>query len=93
MSPFLSQTLLRAVRVGPVEVEALSPGSIDALVGMGAEIVALGLKQVGRQALGAITVVISERAHEGRAGNTRSRRERGFADGLEQIVLHNRNGV
>ena len=39
---------------GPVGVEELAARLVDALVGVGAEIIALGLEQVGREALAAV---------------------------------------
>ncbi len=45
---------------GPVGVEELAFGLVDALVGVGTEEVALGLEQVGGEALGAVAVVVAE---------------------------------
>ena len=42
---------------------------VDAVVGVGAEIVALGLQQIGRQPLGAIAVVVGQGRGERRRGN------------------------
>ena len=41
-------------RAGPVGVEELAARLVDALVGVRAEVVALGLEQVGRQPLAAV---------------------------------------
>ena len=51
--------------LGPVDVEELAALHIGALVGVGAEVVALGLEQVGRGALGAVAVVVRQRGAEG----------------------------
>src|SRR5690606_41750227 len=57
---------LRALRLGPVDVEELSTLLVDALVGVGAEVIALGLEQVGREAVGAVAVVVGQGAAERR---------------------------
>ena len=59
----------RAAVAGPVGVEELAARLVDALVGVGAEVVALGLEQVGGQALGAVAVVEGERGGEGGRGH------------------------
>ena len=50
---------------GPVGVEELSAGSVDALVGVGAEVVALGLEEVGAGAGTAVAVEVGKRGAEG----------------------------
>jgi len=52
----------------PVEVEKFSLRLIGSLVGVGAEVIALGLEQIGGQTFRAVTVVVSERGAEGRRG-------------------------
>ena len=42
---------------------------VDAAVGVGAEVIALGLQQIGRQAGGAVAVVVGQRGRECRHGN------------------------
>ncbi len=44
-------------------------GFVGALVGVGAEVVALGLEQVGGQAGGAVAIVVGERGAEGGDGD------------------------
>ena len=51
---------------GPVGVEELAARPVDALVGVGAKVVALGLEQVGRQPRVAIAVVVGQGAAKGR---------------------------
>ena len=58
----------------PVGVEELPARLVDALVGMGAEIVALGLEQVRREPRGAVAVVEGERRGEGRHGDAAAHR-------------------
>src|SRR5581483_6736235 len=67
-SPCKLDRELRAGRFGPVEVEELAARLIGALVGMGAEIVALRLEQVGRKAGGAVAVVIGQGGAESQIG-------------------------
>src|SRR5262249_45184160 len=50
----------RSAAAGPVGVEELTAGAVDALVGMGAEVVALGLEEVGGESLAAITIVVGQ---------------------------------
>src|ERR1039458_8780186 len=57
-----------AALAGPVGVEELAAGLVEALVGVGAEVVALGLEQVGGQAAGAVAVEECERGRERRSG-------------------------
>src|ERR1035437_230956 len=57
-----------AALAGPVGVEELAAGLVEALVGVGAEVVALGLEQVCRQAAGAVAVEECERGGERRSG-------------------------
>ena len=57
----------RAALARPIGVEELAAGLVDALVGVGAEVVALGLQQVGGQALAAVAVVEGQRGGERRA--------------------------
>lgn len=47
-------------------VEELALGFVETLVGVGPEEIALGLQKVGRQALGAVAVVIGQRPGEAR---------------------------
>ena len=47
----------REVEWGPVGVEELAALAVEALVGVRTEVVALGLQQVGGQALAAVAVV------------------------------------
>ena len=42
---------------------------VDAVVGVGAEVVALGLQQVGRQPVAAVAVVVGQGRGEGRRGD------------------------
>ena len=65
---------------GPVGVEELAARLVDALVGVGAEVVALGLQQVRGQPSRAVAVEEGERGRERRrrdAGLDRARRPRG----------------
>ena len=59
-----------ATLAGPVGVEELSAGLVEALVGVGAEVVALSLEQVGGQALGAVAVEERQCGGERRRGHT-----------------------
>ena len=54
----VSSSLGASAPTGPVGVEERTPLPIDALVFVGAEVVSLGLKQVGWQSLAAVAVVI-----------------------------------
>src|ERR1019366_7042616 len=54
-----------AALAGPVGVEVLAAGLVDALVGVGAEVIALSLEQICGQALGAVAV------EEGKCGGKR----------------------
>src|ERR1051325_9538350 len=60
---------LGALRVRPVHVEELAAGPVDALVGVSAEVVALGLEQVGGEPRRAVAVEVGQRAREGRRGD------------------------
>ena len=59
--------VLVAAQPQPIGVE--HAGLVDALIGVGAEVIALGLQQVGRQPLLAIAVVVGQRGGERRHGN------------------------
>ena len=50
----------RAAAAGPVGVEELAARLVDALVGVGAEVVALGLEQVRGQAAAAVAVEVGQ---------------------------------
>ena len=52
---------LRARRIGPIEVEKLTPGLVDTFVGVRAEEVALRLREVLRELRGAVAVEVGER--------------------------------
>ena len=54
---------------GPVGVEEFLPRLVDTLVGVGAKIVALGLKQIGGEPGGTIGIVKGQRIGEGRSGD------------------------
>ena len=47
-----------AALTGPVGMEEFAPGRVQPLIGMGAEIIALSLQQVGAEALGALGAVL-----------------------------------
>src|SRR5438067_4972587 len=77
---------------GPVAVEELAAGLVEAFVGVSAKIVALSLQEIGRQALAAVGIVKGEGGAEGRNRNAFLRRSgdyvapgtlRGF-DGLPE---------
>src|SRR5262245_41824103 len=70
---------LRTARIRPVHVEGLAARRVHALVGVGAEVIALALEQVGGEHRGAIAVEVCERAHEGGAGDPCLRRHRDHA--------------
>jgi len=53
---------------GPVGVEELAARLVDALVSVGAEVIALGLEQIGGQSVAAIGVVEVQSGAEGRRG-------------------------
>ena len=55
---------------GPVGVEELSPGTVGALIGVGSEVVTLGLEHVGRQPLGPIAVIVLEGGSHRRCGDS-----------------------
>src|SRR5208283_4348521 len=44
-------------------------GGVEALVGMGAEVVALGLEEIGRQPLASVPVEVAQAGREGRGGH------------------------
>ena len=54
---------------GPVGVEELSARTVSALVSVGAEVVTLSLEQVGRNAVAAVAVIVSEGSGESRNRN------------------------
>ena len=56
----VERLVLLADDLGPVGVEHLAFGLVEALVGVGSEEVALSLQQVGWQAGGAVAVVVAE---------------------------------
>ena len=60
---------LRAALLRPVGVEELAAGCVGAFVSMRAEEVALALEEVGRQARGAVAVVVGQGGHEGGGGH------------------------
>src|SRR6266513_3268707 len=66
----------RAAAAGPVGVEKLAARFVHALVGVRAEVIALGLKQVRRQHGGAILIVKRERGAERRHGDATLHRGR-----------------
>ena len=51
---------------GPVGVEEFATGFIDPLIGMGSEIIALGLEQIGRELFRTETVIVTKSRSEGR---------------------------
>ena len=53
----------------PFRVEEFSGRLIDAFVGMRAEVIALRLEEVGRQPLGAVTVVVAQGGAKGGHGD------------------------
>src|SRR5436190_21033419 len=58
-----------APMAGPVGVEKLAARLVDAFVGVGTEIIALRLEQVGRQSFAAIRIVKPQRGAEGGHGD------------------------
>src|SRR5690554_1380088 len=54
---------------GPVGVEELAARFVDALIGMGTKVVALGLQQVGGQAFTAVAIEIVEGGGNGGSGD------------------------
>ena len=50
-----------AAFASPVGMRVLAAGLVDALVGVGAEVVALGLEQVGGETIGAVAVIERKR--------------------------------
>src|SRR5262245_44025192 len=54
---------------GPVRMEELAARLINAFVGVGAEVIALGLQEICRETFGAVTVVESQSGAERRDGN------------------------
>ena len=58
---------------GPVGVEELAARLVHALVGVRAEIIALGLEQIGRQPRAAVAVVKVQRGGEGRGRDALAR--------------------
>src|ERR1051326_7787016 len=62
----------RAALAGPVGVEELAAGTVDALVRVRAEVIALGLQQIGRQTLAAVPIVERKRGGEGGNGHAGS---------------------
>src|SRR5690606_33379996 len=91
---------LRALGLGPVDVEELAAGLVGALVGVRAEVVALGLEQVGRQAGGAVAVVVGQRGGEGGHGHAALGGEAddlapvglGLLDGLVEVGIEEEVG-
>ena len=67
---------LRALRVWPVQVEELAARRVDALVGVRAEVIALGLEEVGGEPRRAVAVEVGQRAAEGGHGDAVPHRER-----------------
>src|ERR1051325_9036642 len=58
----------------PLRVDDASVGAVGSLVGVRAEEVALRLREVEREILGAVRVEVAERGREGRDGNAGLRR-------------------
>jgi hypothetical protein len=77
-------------RLGPVDVEELAAGLVGALVGVRAEVVALGLEQVGRQAGRAVAVVVGRARAERRRGHAALGGER---DDLAPVRLRLLDGL
>ena len=65
-------------------------GLVDALVGVRAEEVALGLDEIRGQALAPVAVVVRERGGEGRNGNAEAR---GLADHATPTLLADTHGI
>src|SRR5262245_30961120 len=84
-----------AAELEPLAVEFLSERFIDALVSVSAKVVALGLKQVGGQALAAVSVVIRKsvrkfddwQAHEGGRDDGLPPRGLGFGGGIGEVGM------
>ena len=70
--------------LGPVDVEELAARMVDALVGVGAEEVALALQQVGGEFFRAIAVVVGQRAAHAGSGHAL---QRGGGDDLAPLRL------
>ena len=47
--------------MGPIEVEELAAGLIDALIGVRAEVIALTLEEIRGEAFGAVAIVVCQR--------------------------------
>ena len=75
----------------PIGVEKLAARFVGALVGVRAEVIALGLQQIGRQARGSVAVQEGNRRRHARHGNADFNRfGNGFApcgQGVEQDFL------
>ena len=69
---------------GPVRVEELTPGFIDALVGMRSEIVALCLQEIGGEAAAAVAVEVVQCRRHGRQWDAEVD---GGADDVAPVVL------
>src|SRR5262249_26704174 len=67
---------LRALRMRPVDVEELAARGVGALEGVGAEVIALDLEEVGRQPSRAIAVEVGESAAKGRGRDAVARCQR-----------------
>ena len=69
-------------------MEGFAFGFVEALVGVGAEEVALGLEEVGGEAGGAVAVVVAEGGAEGGDGDAVGDGEGdGFAPMLDRMVM------
>src|SRR6185369_16917437 len=75
-SCYRSDGLLRALRIWPVQMEELPARRVHALVGMRAEVIALGLEEVGGEARRSIAVEVGQRAPECGHGDAVPHRER-----------------
>jgi len=75
---------LRASGVRPVDMEELAAGLIHTLVGVGSEVVALGLEEVGGEPGGAVGVVVAQGAGEGGHGHAV---DCGASDDCSPVVL------
>src|SRR4051812_28203149 len=53
-------SVVKTVLLVPLGVERALAGLVDAFVGVGAEVVALGLDEIGGEAFAAVRVVVSE---------------------------------
>ncbi len=84
-----------ATTTSPVGVEENAAGLIHALVGVSAEIVALGLEEVGGKAPCAVGVEVGDRSADGRHGYSVSDRQNGNSPpaGLSILQLPAEEGI